>query len=61
MQKKAYTYGFKEKVSSGLEAPLNVKDVIHQISCFSKTTVMNIRLTSVGRTSALGMTYDHWL
>jgi len=45
------------KVSSGckkkeVEAPLDIKDVIHQISCFSKTIVMNITLPSVGRTSA---------
>ena len=36
-----------------VEAPLDIKDVIHQISCFLKTIVMNITLSSVGRTSVL--------
>jgi len=45
-------------VRKEVEAPL---DVIHQISCFSKTIVMNITLPSVGRTSAFSMMYDRWL
>ena len=52
------------KVSSGckeVEAPLDIKDVIHQISCFSKTIVMNITLPSVGGTSPFSMMYDPWL
>ena len=48
-------------VRTEVEAPLDIKDAIHHISCFSKTTVMSISLPSVGRTSALSMTYDRWL
>ena len=44
-----------------MEAPLDIKDVIHQISCFSKTIVMTITLPSVGGTSAFSMMYDRWL
>jgi len=39
-------------VRKEVEAPLDIRDVIHQISCFSKTIVMNITLPCVGRTSA---------
>ena len=45
----------------GVEAPLDIKDVIHQISCFSKTIMMKITLPSVGKTSAFSMMYDRWL
>jgi len=31
----------------GVEAPLDIKDVIYQISCFSKTMMMNITLPSM--------------
>jgi len=45
-------------VRKEVEAPLDIKDVIHQISCFSKTIVMKITLPSVGRTSTFSMMYD---
>ena len=44
-------------VKKEVEAPLDIKDVIDQISCFSKTIVMNITLPSVGRTGAFSMMY----
>ena len=45
-------------VRKEVEAPLDIKDVIHQISCFSKIIVMKITLP---RTSAFSMMYDRWL
>ena len=48
-------------VRKEVEAPLDIKDVIHQMSCFSKTIVMNITLPSVGGTSAFSMMYHRWL
>ena len=50
-----------QTLQGGVEAPLDIKDVIHQISCFSKTIVMNVTLPSVGKTSAFSMMYDRWL
>ena len=50
MQK--YTDASRRRCHRDVDAPLDIKDVIHQISCFSKTIVTNITLPSVGRTSA---------
>jgi len=54
MEKKAYTdvsrRRYHRDVRREVEAPLDIKDVIHHISCFLKTIVMNITLPSVRRT-----------
>jgi len=57
---KSATDTSRRRCHRDVEAPLDIKDVIHQISCFSKTIVMNITLPSVGGTSAF-MMYDRWL
>jgi len=52
--KKGVHRHFKEKVL--LEALLDIRDVIHQISCFSKT-IVSITQPSAKKTSALSITH----